>query len=183
MKIQKFSVTKSFMGKHRVVFDCPGCHECLRCALNDAGKDDSCPGCQIRFIVPGKNELEAFQLSERSAAEAKLKKKKAKTNAKKNSSQAESTTPTLGVRCWSCEEKTVVSKQCGRCGKAGWDGTKEGFFCRNCKYGFKLVTCRHCGAENAMSTQGYVEGDELNGCLGLILFIAIVVLLALAKFL
>ena len=83
MKIQNVSVTKSLMGKYRVSFDCPSCHERLRCPLDDAGKDDSCSVCQTRFIVPGKGELEEIRLLERSEAEAKDKKKKAKTNAKK----------------------------------------------------------------------------------------------------
>ena len=82
MKIQNVSVTKSLMGKHRVSFDCPSCHERLRCPLDDAGKDDSCSVCQTLFIVPGKGELEEIRRLERSEAEAKDKKKKAKTNAK-----------------------------------------------------------------------------------------------------
>jgi len=64
-------IKKSVLGKLVVVYDCPGCSEKLRSAIDEIGKEDSCSTCQSLFVIPGEPELQ--RLRDQQCAEAERK--------------------------------------------------------------------------------------------------------------
>src|SRR5262245_16689114 len=49
----EYEVKKGPRGKYTVSYDCPHCSAGLESPLDDAGKPDVCPKCQVQFVVPG----------------------------------------------------------------------------------------------------------------------------------
>jgi len=47
---------KSLFGKYSISYACPHCDERLSSPIGETGKNDSCPNCNMGFIVPGSEE-------------------------------------------------------------------------------------------------------------------------------
>lgn len=54
-------IKKTMFGGYRVTYDCLACGEKLRSPLDAAGTQDSCPNCNIIFVVPGAKEREELK--------------------------------------------------------------------------------------------------------------------------
>ena len=59
-----YSVERTLLGKHRVVYDCPHCGHNIYNPLEEAGIDDVCPECDGDFVVPGVDDLERITQEE-----------------------------------------------------------------------------------------------------------------------
>ncbi len=68
-------ITKSVFGRHHVSYKCPRCGDDLRSPLADAGKPDTCPNCNARFVVPGAENLQ--RMTAEKEADARRKREEA----------------------------------------------------------------------------------------------------------
>jgi DNA-directed RNA polymerase subunit RPC12/RpoP len=81
MKPQNVQCRKTLLGKYEVTYDCPGCGESLKNDLDDAGKNDQCPHCECKFVVPGsgyKREVERRRTERIAEKEARKRESEAK---------------------------------------------------------------------------------------------------------
>jgi Zn-finger nucleic acid-binding protein len=65
----RLEIKRGISGGYSVRYLCPHCGERLRSSLHDAGKQDDCPTCLKRFIVPGLDELERISAAQKAAQE------------------------------------------------------------------------------------------------------------------
>jgi len=83
MTTKKYKVAKNWLGSLTVRYLCPHCGEGLRSPIGDAGKEDYCPDCRNRFIVPGSDELERVSAAQEEAAERAVLEKAERLEAKR----------------------------------------------------------------------------------------------------
>jgi len=57
----EIKITKSLLGAQHVSYHCPKCGDDLRSPLTEAGRPDTCPNCNARFVVPGAEYLRQLQ--------------------------------------------------------------------------------------------------------------------------
>jgi hypothetical protein len=69
-----YEVKRGILGKPKVAYHCPKCHNNLESGLTDAGKKDTCPLCKASFVVPGEMELREIQDAKKQAEEDRLQK-------------------------------------------------------------------------------------------------------------
>ena len=66
---------KNIFGKTRVVYDCPTCGLELDNTLDEAGNNDTCPGCDASFVVPGVVKRKELERQKTEKAEKKQQQK------------------------------------------------------------------------------------------------------------
>lgn len=63
-----YKLNKTLIGKIQVKYGCPGCCLELENSFLEAGRNDTCPGCNTSYVVPGaaqKREIEQQQAAEK----------------------------------------------------------------------------------------------------------------------
>lgn len=111
-----FQLTKSLLGHHHVSYKCPKCGDDLRSPLAEAGKPDTCPNCNARFIVPGADELR--RLTEAREAEAIAREQRRQDQLRQQNERAAARAREMEGKATQERERETQeqSRKCSLCG-------------------------------------------------------------------
>jgi len=152
-------IKKTLFGKYLVVFDCPRCGERLRSVSNEIGREDDCPSCHTRFVVPGQLELDRFVDKENSLAERKaraafdkaaLKQEREEKYAVRKGVEAEEAAKERQKQIDEAARRSQLPLHQPRIVAPSTQATTQTTSTRRCPYCAEIIQiaalkCRHCG--------------------------------------
>lgn len=136
--MNRVEIKKGLFGGRSVGYDCPNCKARLTSPLDDAGKQDSCPDCGARFVVPGVEERDRIR-GEKAAAAQQRKRQKESAKRKRQLQREEAErralaarAPTSAPQSQTVEEETPIPPNddaihCPKCGSSQLTANKKGF--------------------------------------------------------
>ena len=155
-----WKLTETLLGGFMVKYHCPACGTSLRSSVKDAGGPDTCPDCNVPFMVPLEAAQQAAAISEDHAREKARKREQKEAVRRKKAelrAQLQASQETGAVeREWNSSAPQQSQIQPDRQPHASSLTP-----CVDCgaRISHRATSCPHCGAPNDGSSPG---GNEAN---------------------